>query len=311
MDNGAMSNGRFIERKLCPCCASCRSQEIYRSPFDENPVKEYLELFYSPQGGIPLEYLRGACYVLVECSDCGLIFQKDILNDELMDKLYGAWIDPDAVYAQDYRQTGHQKYASYAQEISQIIAMLGKPPSSLHLLDFGMGWGQWARMAKAFGCDSYGFELCSRRIDAARADGITVLTWEDIPQQQFDFINTEQVFEHLPEPLETMLYLKKSLRPDGILKISVPSAHNIGQRLKRMDWRAPKGSRYSLNPVAPLEHINFFRNRSLLKMADIGGMKPIHVPLQMKYQCTTNVQWVRSLVRNLLLPDNYLLLTKV
>jgi len=40
-------------------------------------------------------------------------------------------------------------------------------------------------------------------------------------------------------------------------------------------------------------------------------MKPIHVPLQMKYQCTTNVQWVRSLVRNLLLPDNYLLLTKV
>jgi len=306
-----MTNRYFTERKVCPSCASRKVRELYSAPFDEGPVREYLEAFYSLQGGVEFEYLKGASYVLVECCDCGLIFQREILNDEVMGRLYGSWIDPDKVYDLDCRQAGYQRNVAHTQEIMQILAFFGKAPASLRLLDFGMGWGQWARMAKAFGCDSYGFELCSRRIEVASADGIKVIAWDDIPLLQFDFVNTEQVFEHVPNPLETMLYLKKSLRPGGLLKISVPTAHNIERRLKRMDWRAPKWSRYSLNPVAPLEHINFFRKRSLLKMAEIADMKSIRVPLQMKYHYATTRQWFWSLVKDILRPDNYLLLEKV
>ena len=300
-----------MQRKVCPCCASRSLHEIYRAPFDENPIKEYLENFYSPQGGVEFEYLGDACYVLVECAVCGLIFQSEILNAELMGKLYGSWIDPDKVFRLECEESGYQRSAAHAREIERLLALLGKAPSSLRLLDFGMGWGQWARMAKAFGCDCYGFELCSRRIEVAQAEGIKVITWDEIPLQQFDFVNTEQVFEHVPDPMATMLHLKKSLKPGGLLKISVPSAHNMGRRLQRMDWKAPKWSRYSLNPVAPLEHINFFRNSSLLKMAERAEMMPIKAPLQMKYHYSTIRHLIRSLAKELLSPDTYLLLEKV
>lgn len=72
------------------------------------------------------------------------------------------------------------------------------------------------------------------------------MSWEEIPQHQFDFINTEQVFEHIPKPLETLRYLKKALKTNGVLKISVPTANDIEQRLEIMDWKIPKrGSRKS------------------------------------------------------------------
>lgn len=75
-----------------------------------------------------------------------------------------------------------------------------------------------------------------------------------------------------------MRYLKQGLRPKGLLKISVPTAHNIKRRLARMDWKAPKGTRLSLNLVAPPEHINFFRRKSLLLMAEAAGMEEVTIP---------------------------------
>jgi SAM-dependent methyltransferase len=305
-----MIQPHFTERKSCPCCRSPKSRELYSSPFDAAPVKEYLEAFYAPQGGVEFQYLQAACYVLAECQDCGLIFQRQILNDLLMAKLYGCWIDPAKVRYQESLETGTARSAGHAREIAGIIGLLRRSPASLRLFDFGMGWGQWALMAKAFGCDSYGFELCSERIEAARFGGIKIVGWDEIPRQQFDFINTEQVLEHVPEPLETILHLKKALKPGGLLKISVPSAHNMARRLKRMDWQAPKWSRYSLNPVAPLEHINFFRSSSLLTLAQIAELKPVSAPFCMKYRCSGIRHWLRSLAKELLYPDNYLLLEK-
>jgi SAM-dependent methyltransferase len=90
-----------------------------------------------------------------------------------------------------------------------------------------------------------------------------VITWDDIPKYRFDFINTEQVFEHIPEPLETLRHLIKSLETNGIIKISVPTANDVDRRLKIMDWEAPIDSRNSLDPVTPLEHINYFKRSSI------------------------------------------------
>ena len=68
---------------------------IYQSEYDKPPIKDYLEDFYSPQGMVEFEYLEGASYVLCECNVCGLIFQRDIPNDSLMERLYERWIDPE------------------------------------------------------------------------------------------------------------------------------------------------------------------------------------------------------------------------
>lgn len=297
-----MSNPWFERRKERPACASCRFRRIYQSQYNEPPVKDYLVDFYSSQGMVEHEFLNGATYVLCECDVCGLIFQRDILNEILMEKLYDHWIDPKKVLSQHQKQDDLGYYSYYVKEIMQIISYFRKEPSYLCFFDFDMGWGKWALMAKAFGCDSYGTELSKERIEYAKSNGIKVITWDEIPQHRFDFINTEQVFEHIPEPLQTLHHLKTALKADGILKISVPTANDINRRLKIMDWKAPKGTKNSLNPVAPLEHINFFRRSSLVKMASEAGMEEVFIPMKLQYRFTTDWGDARRLAKNILLP---------
>lgn len=313
-----MNNPWFERREACPACASGRFRTIYQSQYDEPPIKDYLVDFYSPQGMVEFNYLDEATYVLSECDVCGLIFQRDIPNDTLMERLYEHWIEPKIVFSQHQKQEGLSYYSCYAREIMQIISYFRKEPSSLCFFDFGMGWGKWALMAKAFGCDSYGTELSIGRMEYAKSNGIKVIKWDEIPQHRFDFINTEQVFEHIPEPLQTLRYLKTALKTDGILKVSVPIANDIERRLKIMDWKSPKGSRNSLNPVAPLEHINFFRRTSLVKMASEAGMEEICIPIKAQYRYATDWGDVKRIVKNILRPiyrkfikkDNYIFLCR-
>jgi SAM-dependent methyltransferase len=275
--------------------------------------------FYSLQGGAEFEYLEGVAYILCECDACGLIFQKDVPNEALMERLYEHWIYSQKAHGQHEPQEDLAYYSYYAQEIMQIIAYFGKNPSSLSFLDFGMGWGEWALMVKAFGCDSFGLEISIKRIQHAILNGIKVIDWDAIPQFRFDFINTEQVFEHISKPLQTLQHLSSGLKTGGILKVCVPTANDIERRLKIMDWRSPKDSKNSLNPVAPLEHINFFRKRSIIRMAILAGLEEVLMPIKLQYQYLTDWHGAKKFAKNLILPlyrnmvrkQNYIFLRKI
>lgn len=295
-------NKWFIERKQCPACASTGFDTIYQSAYDQDPVKKYLDDFYSVQGKVEHQYLAGANYVLCECKKCGLIFQRDIPNDELMERLYDHWMDPQKVYELNKKDEGLSYYARYAQEVMQIIAFLGKEPAELKILDFGMGWAKWCMMVKAFGVDSYGMELSKERIEYAKKNGIKVIKWDEVAGKEFDMINTEQVFEHIPEPLETLKHLSKGLKKGGIIKISVPTANDIDRRLKKMDWSAQKGSADSLNAVSPLEHINYYRRSTFLEMANLAGLEEVQIPISVQRQFTADRRGTKQKIKNIIFP---------
>ena len=297
-----MSNPYFVIREQCPACAFKAMKHLYQLPFDAPQITNYLTSFYGKQGGVELEYLRGADYQLCECEQCGCIFQREILNDILMGRLYESWIDPQKLFDQHIREDDLNYFSYYAQEIMQIAAFFHTTPSTLKFMDFGMGWGKWALMAKAFGCKSYGAELSAERIAYAESNGIKVLQWDEMKGQDFDFINTEQVFEHISEPLLTLKHLAGALKPTGMVKISVPTANDIDRRLKRMDWTAPKKAKDSLNPVAPLEHINCYRRRSLVQMAAKAGLAEVRIPMIHQYQYSTNWSGLKQIAKNICRP---------
>jgi len=279
-----MSPSYFINRDHCPACKSRKSTQIYSCPFDAQPIRQYLESFYLPQGSIEFEYLKHAQFTLIECHNCSLIYQYEVPNTILLEKIYEDWIDPVKALAVHKDTMTLDDTVYYAREIMPIIAYFDTVPSKLKFLDFGMGWGTWCKLARAFGCECYGTELSDTRIQHAQSEGIKVIPWEYLPNHTFHFINTEQVFEHLPEPFETLVYLKTCLHSHGLLKISVPNAVNIKKRLKIADWNAPKHSRNSLNPVAPLEHINSYTYKSIINMATLAGFRKIKLPLRLQYE---------------------------
>ncbi len=131
----------FLNRQSCPACNSKEYTTIYSCKFIESPIKEFLVSFYNPQGGIEFDYLDEAEYVLNECIDCGMVYQKQIPDDSLMHKLYTEWIDPNKTFTSDVEGRVLDYYAEYAQEIMMLIAYFQTLPSKLAFLDFGMGWG--------------------------------------------------------------------------------------------------------------------------------------------------------------------------
>lgn len=105
-----------------------------------------------------------------------------------------------------------------------------------------------------------------------------MISWDEVPHNQFDFINTEQVFEHIPDPLGTMRHLSQAMKPNGIIKISIPNGNNIAHKLKVMDWDAKRKAKDSLMVITPLEHINCYRTKSILTMGKKCGLENVDIP---------------------------------
>ena len=296
-----MSREKLATRIRCPACASSGLKNIYTVRFTQEPIKSFLQSFYEPQGKVEFEYLADSSFALDECLSCGLIFQKNIPDAELSKRLYTQWIDPENDIKTMENNTA-EIYAALAREIMLLLGCFSRPPAGIKFLDFGMGWGRAAIMARAFGCEAYGVELSERKAGYARGFGIKTISEGEIRGNRFDIINVGEVLEHLPEPLETLKTLKSALDPGGVMRITVPDGSDIKRRLKTGDWRAPKGSRNSLNAVSPLEHINCFTHASLLKMAGLAGLRRKKMPLGVQYRYMTGWRPFKQVLKNLLGP---------
>jgi hypothetical protein len=56
----------------------------------------------------------------------------------------------------------------------------------------------WARIALELGCQYFGTDLSRQRSDYAASKGVRVVEPDDLPRDAFDFINVDQVLEHVP-----------------------------------------------------------------------------------------------------------------
>jgi 2-polyprenyl-3-methyl-5-hydroxy-6-metoxy-1,4-benzoquinol methylase len=268
-----------VLREFCPACHSPTFDIMVREPFASPLLTSYFASQY--QGRAELVSLQGLSYELARCCDCRLAFQRMVPGGKLLNEIYERWILPSERERLHAQYTLHD-YRYLAEQVQFLVQHFGRSPHSIRTFDFGMGWGEWAAMAKAFGCQVAGAELSEARVQHARSMGIEVIDWDDIPKHEFHFVNTEQVFEHLLEPLETLKHLASSLVTGGILKISVPDSRAT---LKILDKRPSLGalSAEQLMTVAPLEHINSFESSTLAALANVAHLRPIRPSLRLVY----------------------------
>ncbi|MCE9613224.1 MAG: class I SAM-dependent methyltransferase [Lentisphaerae bacterium] len=270
-------NQYFIRRERCPCCHSRDVRTLRRAPYADGPLKDYLDRFYAVVGGVDHRFLAGSDFVANVCADCGAVYQEEIPNGELMHQLYDVWMEPRKVLALEEAGYDLQHYVYLGRQVEMVLRHFGVLPGGLTFLDFGMGWGHWCRFAKAYGCRTFGLESSPVRIEYARGQGIEVLSYAELAQHRFHMINAEQVFEHLTDPLDTLTMLRERLHPQGLIWIGVPDGADILARIEKWNWSAPKGSAESLNPLAPLEHLNCFTPDALVTMAARAGLRPVEL----------------------------------
>jgi hypothetical protein len=116
----------------------------------------------------------------------------------------------------------------------------------------------------------YAFELSPSRIKFLLSNQIKILNIETVNSYEnfFHYIRLDQVLEHLDEPNQSLSIIKKLGKNNCIFFISVPDGAEIFKK-KDNNFQIEKG------PVQPLEHLNCFSKKSLEKILDINGFRPL------------------------------------
>ena len=283
-----MPNEHFLVRERCPICHSENTSEVFSRSYDEDSVKRHLVELYAPFGSVAFGLLEGHSFVVVECNQCGGFFQKEVLDEKTSCEVHEDWVDPGKMlsYLDEKRNLRMHKYE---YEIKMIVDYLGRPPGELRFMDFGMGWGLWCMTAKRLGVIADGYEVSRPCIEYAQAHGINSFGPGDLTKETYDFVNVEQVFEHLVNPLETLQSIGSLLKQDGLVKISTPECTDLKRRLIVGDWNAPKESRNSLNLTSPLDHINCFTPVSMSRMIALAGFSEVRIPIRCHIRASLSV----------------------
>jgi SAM-dependent methyltransferase len=301
-----MSN--FITRTHCPACKSTHAKVLLDLPYDSGAVFEFLEKKYKNMGVFEPELIAGGRYIVSECLACNLLFQQQQPTDELLATVYSKWINYDAASSRHHYRRGG-KLEQYNAEF--IVLKLWSKEKQLKVFDYGMGYGQWLESAYVHGHEPFGYDYDVHR--SSRPNAVyTTLDKEEITEHQFDFINSEQVFEHLAEPLETLQMLAKALRPGGLIRISVPTGlltkGKVHQNMELDFSKKPK--KVPMDPLEPLQHLNCYAGRSTEIMAAQAGLQPWFPPLSWLIGSKQDWSSLKKVAYNLLQPTKIQVLYK-
>lgn len=112
--------------------------------------------------------------------------------------------------------------------ISHFNLNLQDPDMNYHILDYGMGKGDFSKYIlhyypslKVFGYDLFPQELENSLISNPNFSAIN--SYDDLQNNSYDAISLIQAFEHLVDPITTLNNLAKYLKKDGRIILQFPT----------------------------------------------------------------------------------------
>ena len=257
----------FYQEPNCKICGKA-GKTVFSKKFDDGLLKTFFKKYYGEKKYENFEnYLKEIDYELLKCNYCKFIWQKYIPKKNFSIDLYENIIDKEESLKKSKKKFENQKN-SYYKEIKKIISNFKE--KKINILDFGAGWGHWLMSGFNLPYDPYAFELSPSRIRFLSSNEIKILNFETISSYEnfFHYIRLDQVLEHLDEPNNSLSIIKKLGKDDCIFYISVPDGSEIINK-EYKNLQIEKG------PVQPLEHLNCFSKKSLKKILDVNGFRPL------------------------------------
>ncbi|MHA1274499.1 MAG: class I SAM-dependent methyltransferase [Candidatus Helarchaeota archaeon] len=156
---------------------------------------------------------------------------------------------------------------------SRMLELVGKDKT---VLEVGCATGYISKKLKENGCKVTGIEINPQSAEIAKeyCEQIIVGNVEelkDLPlnRDYFDFILFADVLEHLLHPTRTLAKLKKYLKKDGKIFISLPNIANYRVRLNLLVGR------FNYTEIGLLDktHIRFFTIRTAKQLIKDAGLK--------------------------------------
>jgi SAM-dependent methyltransferase len=251
---------KWVERK-CPVCGNAH----YRHRFTDINRRE----------GIPISA------DIVECSTCKMKYINPTPCESALEKWFGE-------YAAGYPETEespvprnvNQRQSAGRTFVRFINGLLRGHPhdwpeevgNDRTILDFGCYDGRKLEQFYQSGWNVTGIDTNVPAIQSAKRrmpEGafycaeISNFAYRN----EFDFIRSDNVFEHLIEPLDTLITLYRFLKPGGAIRLFVPNGASFSALVAR---------RYSAVYWMPF-HVNLFTPKALHMLLERAGFTSIIV----------------------------------
>tara|TARA_B100000787_G_C16194393_1_gene299693 strand:- start:1016 stop:1870 length:855 start_codon:yes stop_codon:yes gene_type:complete len=255
---------KLIERDHCPICKTSEILSIYRLSYQDTKIKSFFEYYYKKK--LNLDLIAQYDYNLLECQNCKFIFQQFIPDEFFSEELY-----ENIISAQDSLKKKQDNITSISKKYHNELSLLKNifKNKKINILEFGAGWGFWSLEAKKFGFDVSCFELSKKRIDYMKSKGLNVVNSIKNDSKKYDLIYSDQTFEHINDPMETLKLLDESLNSGGYILLNFPSSFRFKSKVKKN--YVPKK-----DEAHPLEHLNLFNRSSVNHLIKETNLKLIN-----------------------------------
>jgi hypothetical protein len=220
---------------------------------------------------------EGINYEILSCNKCDSLYQSYEPSSSLLLKIYDQYINSADSFSRKQFPSEDVLWL-YSGEISLISALLKNNLSKIKLLDYACGWGLWAKMARGWGSDVTVLELSESRRNYLSGFGLKVINSLSDQIEAYDFVNCDQVFEHLCNPISNLIEINRCVKKGGIVKISIPKTFAAWLTVKRLK-SFERGAGAPPDILAPLEHLNYCNRDGLIQLASGAGFEPVNVSI--------------------------------
>ena len=180
----------------------------------------------------------------------------------------------------------------------KFIARGTKINQGLKLLDIGSGSGQFIYEMKRFGMEVYGVEPGNFNKGDSKKYGLNIknlnLIKAKYPKEFFNLITINHVFEHISNPNQTIIEIKRILKKDGLLIMGIPNTHSLSRILFGKNWLALDIPRHLFN-YSP-KNITYLLEKSGFKVTKIRyNSRPSQFVVSLRYLLGFNKKFEKIL----------------
>ncbi len=258
---------KLIERNKCPYCESIKFNTLYKKNYNSIILKVFILEYYKDEKIIDI--LKSNIYEITECIECNGIFQKYIPDEDLSYFLYEKLISAEESFNKK-KNIIHTNFKEYSLDAEIIKNLLEKKNNEIKILEFGCGWGFWAKFMKELNFNVETVEISDSRIDHLKKNNIQ--NYKSIKEinQNYDLIFSNQALEHIPYPIKTIKELYDKLNNNGIMYHKFPSSFLFKKKLTK-NYIPKKDCAH------PLEHINIFNKQCFTKICKITNLQKVEI----------------------------------
>lgn len=210
-------------------------------------------------------------YEIRSCVSCNSQFLNPIPSKEILSKIYN---DNYFIKPLQYKNSLFSKQKQNTADLHIKILKKFIKKENAKILEVGSGYGDFLHRAVIKGYDVTGVEYSknSKKVIDKKFKNkkITVFDGElknqNFKKKSFDIIVFFDVMEHVTDLNEFMIHVKKFLKKDGFVLLSVPSLDSLSAKVMKKSWMEYK-----------IEHLHYFNNKSLKEFIDKSGFNILHI----------------------------------